>query len=88
MGLGGRYAGTFVGLEGGMLELLGAWRGMPELLRAQGGVCRSFCGLRGGFAGTFVGSRGAMPEQLSARGGVCQNYCGLRGGGMPELLWA
>ena len=38
------YAGNIVGLGGGM----------PELLCAQGGVCRNFCGLRVGYAGTFV----------------------------------
>ena len=42
---------------------------MPELLWAQGGECRSFCGLKGGYAGNFVGL-----------GRVWQNYCGLRGG--------
>ena len=60
---------------------------MPELLWAQGGVCRNLCGLKGGYAGNFVGL-----------GRVCRKYCGLRGGyagtfgssggGMPELLWA
>ena len=60
---------------------------MPELLGAQGGVCRNFWGLRGGYAGTFGGL-----------GGVCRNFWGLRGGyagtfedlggGMPELLGA
>ena len=53
---------------------------MPELLGAQGGLCRNFWGLRGGYA----------------QGGVCRNFWGLRGGyagtfgglggGMPELL--
>ena len=72
---------------------------MPYLFRAHGGVCRNFCGLRGGYAGTFVGLGRGMPELLWARGGgVCQNFCGLMGGyartfvgsggGMPELYWA
>ena len=44
---------------------------MPELLCAQGGVCRNFCelgevcrnfcGLRGGYAATFVCAGGGMP---------------------------
>ena len=42
---------------------------MPELLRAQGGVCRAFCGLGRG-----------MPELLWAQEGVCRNFCGLTGG--------
>ena len=37
---------------------------MPELLGAQGGVCRNFWGLRGGYAGTFGDLGGAMPELL------------------------
>ena len=64
---------------------------MPELLWAQGVVCRNFWGRRGGYAGTFVGSRGdmlellgaqggAVPELLGAQGRVCRNFCGLRGG--------
>ena len=58
---------------------------MPELLGAQGGGCRNFWGLGGGYAGTL--------EDL---GGVCRNFWGLRGGyagtfedlggGMPELF--
>ena len=60
---------------------------MPELLGAQGGVCRNFWGLRGGYAGTFGGSGGGMPELLGTQGGVCRNFWGL-GGGMPELLGA
>ena len=39
---------------------------MPELLRVHRGVCRNFCGLNGGYVGTFVGSWGAMPELLWA----------------------
>ena len=60
---------------------------MPELLGAQGEVCRNFSGLRGGNTRTFGASRG-----------VCRNFCGLTGGyagtfvgsrgGTPELLWA
>ena len=61
---------------------------MPEVLGVQGGVCRNFCGLTGGYAGTFGGSGGGMPALLWARGGVCRNVCGLRGGGMPDLLRA
>ena len=51
---------------------------MPELLKAQGGVCRNFWGLRGGYAGTF-GDLG---------GGYAGTFEGSRGGGMPELLGA
>ena len=58
---------------------------MPEPLGAQGGVCRNFWGLRGGYAGTFEDLGGGMPELLGAQGGVCRNFWGLRGG-MPELL--
>ena len=47
---------------------------MPELLGAQGGLCRNFWGLRGGYAGTFGGSGGGMPELLGAQGGVCRNF--------------
>ena len=36
---------------------------MPELLRAEGGVCRNFWGVGGG-----------MPELLGAQGGVCRNF--------------
>ena len=39
---------------------------MPELLGAQGGVCRNFWELRGGYDGTFGGSRGGMPELVGA----------------------
>ena len=72
---------------------------MPELLGPQGGVCRKYRGLRGGYAGTFVGSKGGMPELLWARGGeyagtirgfgggYAGTFVGL-GGGMPELLRA
>ena len=59
---------------------------MPKLLCAQGGVCPSFCGLRGGYAGTFVGS-GGYAGSIVGLGGVCRNLCVLRGG-MPELLGA
>ena len=58
---------------------------MPELLGAQGGVCRNFWGLRGGYAGTFGDLGGGMPELLGAHGGICRNFWGLRGG-MPEPL--
>ena len=38
---------------------------MPELLGAQGGVCRNFWGLRGGYAArTFGDLGGGMPELL------------------------
>ena len=47
---------------------------MPELLGAQGGVCRNFWGLRGGYAGTFEDLGGVMPELLGAQGGVCRNF--------------
>ena len=47
---------------------------MPELLGAQGGVCRNFWGLRGGCAGTFVDLGGGVPELLGAQGGVCRNF--------------
>ena len=50
---------------------------MPELLWAWGGVCRNFCGLREGYAGTLVGSGGQYAG----------TFMGL-GGGMPDLLWA
>ena len=43
---------------------------MPELLGAQGGVCRNFWGLRGGYARTFGGLGGGMPELLGAQGGL------------------
>ena len=43
---------------------------MPELLGAQGVLCRNFWGLRGGYAGTFGGLGGGMPELLRAQGGV------------------
>ena len=50
---------------------------MPELLWAWGGVCRNVCGLRGGgYAATFVGSRGVMPEILWAGGGYARNFVG------------
>ena len=42
---------------------------MPELLWAQGGVCRNLCVLMGGYAGTFEGLEG-----------VCRNFWGLKGG--------
>ena len=74
---------------------------MPELLCAQGGVCRNFCGLKGGYAGAFGGSGGGgICRNFCglAGGGVCRNYYGLRrgyaatfvglGGGMPKLLGA
>ena len=37
---------------------------MLELVGAQGGVCRNFCGLRGGYAGTFEDLGEGMPELL------------------------
>ena len=61
---------------------------MPERLWALGGVCRNFCGLRGGYAGNFVGSEGAMLELLWARGGGYAGTIVGLGGDMPELLWA
>ena len=61
---------------------------MPELLWAEGGLCRNFFGLGGGgYAGTIVGLGGGMPELLWAQGAVGRNLCG-RGGGMTELLGA
>ena len=48
---------------------------MPELLGAQGGVCRNFWGLKGGYAGTCEGSER----------GYAGTFGGL-GGGMPERL--
>ena len=39
---------------------------MPELLGAQGGVCRNFWGLGGGYAGNFEDLGGGMPELLGA----------------------
>ena len=60
---------------------------MPELLWAQGGVCRNLGGLMEGYAGTFGGSRGGMPKLLGARGGYAGTFVGSRGG-MPEVLWA
>ena len=56
LGARGGYAGTFVGLGGGM----------PELLAAKREVCWNFCGLKGGYAGTIVGLGGGMPELLWA----------------------
>ena len=62
---------------------------MPEVLRAQEGICWNFCGLTGGYAGTFGGSGGGMPELLRAQGGgYAGTFVGTWGGGMPELLWA
>ena len=72
---------------------------MPELFWAQGGVrldfwglkagvCQNYCRVRGGYAGTFVGSGGSMPELLWAQGGGYAGTFGGLGGGMPELLWA
>ena len=55
---------------------------MPELLMAQGGVSRTFCVLRGGYAGAFVGYGG----NVVGLGVVCRNFWRL-GGGMPEPLW-
>ena len=37
---------------------------MPELVGAQGGVCRNFWGLTRGYAGTFEDLGGGMPELL------------------------
>ena len=71
---------------------------MLELSWAYGGVGRNFCGLRGGYAGTFVGGGGVCRNFWGLRGGVCRNFWGLRGGyagtfvglgrGMPEPSWA
>ena len=47
---------------------------MPELLGAQGGVCRTFWGLSWGYAGTFEDLGGGMPELVGAQGGVCRNF--------------
>ena len=60
---------------------------MPEIMWALGGVCRYFCELRGGYAGTFVSSGWGMPEPLWARGGYARTVGGL-GVRMPELLGA
>ena len=50
---------------------------------------RKFCGLKGEYAGAFVGlGGGGMLELLWAQVGLCRNFCGLGGGRMPELLWA
>ena len=54
---------------------------MPELLGAQGGVCRNCWGLRGGYAGgsgrgvcrTFGGSGGW--RDAAARGDCTRRYC-------------
>ena len=71
---------------------------MPELLWAQGEVCRNFCGLRGGYSGTLLGLEGGgTPELLALRGGNAGTFGGLGGyartfggfgGDMPEILWA
>ena len=53
---------------------------MPELLGALGGVCRNFCGLRGGYAGTVVRSGAVCRKFWGFRGGVGRNFCGLTGG--------
>ena len=39
---------------------------MPDLLAANSGVCRNFCGLKGGYAGAIVSLGGGMPELLWA----------------------
>ena len=66
---------------------------MPELLCAQGGVCLSFyglgggyagvlwalCVLKGGYEGTFWGSIGGMPKPLWAQGGYAGTLRGLGG---------
>ena len=39
---------------------------MPELLGAQGGVCRNLWGLRGGYAVTFEDLGRGMPELFGA----------------------
>ena len=45
----GGVCGTFGGTRGGYaVPFLGSRGGMPELLWAQGGVYRNFCGLKGG----------------------------------------
>ena len=55
---------------------------MPELLWAQGRVCRNFCGLRKGYAGAFLDSRGGMTEFLWAQGaGYTVTFVGSGGGG-------
>ena len=53
---------------------------MPELFAAKRGVCRNFCGLKGGYAGTFVGSGGDAGNIMGLVGGVGRTFCGLRGG--------
>ena len=71
--------------------MLCAQGGRPELLGAEGGVCRNFCGLKGGYDGTFADYGKGMPEFLRdlgggmpglsrAHGGLCRNYCALKGG--------
>ena len=87
-GLRGGYAGIFPGLGGGMMELLCAQGGWPELLGAQAGVCRNFCGLMEGYDGSFEGSwGGGLTELLCTQGGYAGTFVGS-GGAMPELLWA
>ena len=55
-----------LGAQGGVYRnFWGLGVGMSELLGALGGVCRNFWAVRGGYAGTFLGSPGGMPE-LSA----------------------
>ena len=60
---------------------------MPELLGAHRGVCRNFFGLRGGYAGTFVGLGGICRKFWGLWRGYAKTFGGF-GGGMPELLWA
>ena len=87
----GGVCGTSVGSGGGA---------MPELLWAPAaGYAGTIVGLGGGgYAGTFVGSRGVcrnfwglgggMPELLGPRGGGMPELSGAQGGGMPYLFWA
>ena len=53
---------------------------MPELLWAQGVLCRNFCGLRGGGMPELLCAQGGDAGTLGGLGGLCRNFCGLRGG--------
>ena len=45
-------------------------------------------GARGGYAGTFGGSRGVVPELLRASRGGMPELFWAHGKGISELLWA
>ena len=62
---------------------------MQQILGAQRRVCWNFCGLKGEYAGTFVGSGGGAYAGtiLGLGGGYAGTFVGL-GGGMPETLGA